>query len=58
MIDFKDAVMDITNGVGVNVVYDGVGKNALKSLECLSPLGMLVVLEILQETHHPWTHHC
>ena len=43
-IDFKDAVMDITNGVGVNVVYDGVGKKtALKSLECLSPLGMLVV---------------
>ncbi len=42
--DFKTAVMDYTNGSGVNVVYDGVGKDtALKSLECLSPLGMLVI---------------
>ncbi len=43
-VNFKDAVLDITNGAGVNVVYDGVGKNtALQSLECLSPLGMLVI---------------
>ena len=42
--NFKDAVMDITNGSGVNVVYDGVGKTtALESLDCLSPLGMLVL---------------
>ena len=41
---FKKEVMDITNGKGVNVVYDGVGKEtALESLECLSPLGMLVI---------------
>ncbi|MBF96117.1 MAG: Quinone oxidoreductase 1 [Alphaproteobacteria bacterium MarineAlpha9_Bin4] len=42
--NFVDAVMDITNGEGVNVVYDGVGKaTALKSLDCLAPLGMLVI---------------
>ena len=42
--NFLDKVLDITGGKGVNVVYDGVGKNtALKSLECLSPLGMLVL---------------
>ncbi|MBV68794.1 MAG: quinone oxidoreductase [Pelagibacterales bacterium] len=42
--NFKEAVLDYTNGAGVNVVYDGVGKNtALQSLDCLAPLGMLVV---------------
>ncbi len=42
--NFKEKVMDITNDKGVNVVYDGVGKNtAMQSLECLSALGMLVI---------------
>ena len=42
--NFKEAVLDYTKGAGVNVVYDGVGKNtALLGLDCLSPLGMLVV---------------
>ena len=42
--NFKEAVMEITKGVGVDVVYDGVGKDtALLGLECLSPLGMLVI---------------
>ena len=42
--NFKDAVLDYTNGLGVNVVYDGVGKDtALQSLDCLAPLGMLVI---------------
>jgi NADPH2:quinone reductase len=42
--NFKEAVMDYTKGMGVNVVFDGVGKNtALQSLECLAPLGMLVI---------------
>ena len=42
--NFKDAVLDYTKGAGVNVVYDGVGKDtALQSLDCLAPLGMLVV---------------
>ena len=39
----KQKVKEITNGVGVPVVYDGVGKNTLEgSLECLSIRGMFV----------------
>ena len=35
--------MEITNGKGVPVVYDGVGKTTLEgSLECLSTRGMMV----------------
>ena len=35
--NFKDAVLDYTNGLGVNVVYDGVGRDtALQSLDCLA----------------------
>ena len=42
--NFKEAVLDYTNGTGVDVVYDGVGKStALQSLDCLAPLGMLVI---------------
>ena len=41
--DFAKKVMEITNGKGVPVVYDGVGKNTLNgSLECLSVRGMMV----------------
>jgi len=41
---FVDVVKDITNGAGVPVVYDSVGKDtALLSLDCLSPLGFLVI---------------
>ncbi|MBH87730.1 MAG: quinone oxidoreductase [Pelagibacterales bacterium] len=41
---FVDRVKDITNGAGVPVVYDSVGKDtALLSLDCLSPLGLLVI---------------
>ena len=41
---FVDKVKDITNGKGVPVVYDSVGKNtALQSLDCLSSLGLLVI---------------
>ena len=41
--NFAEKVMEITNGKGVPVVYDGVGKNTLEgSLECLSIRGMLV----------------
>ena len=41
--NFAKRVLDITNGKGVPVVYDGVGKNTLEgSLECLSIRGMLV----------------
>ena len=42
--DFAEKVKEITNGEGVPVVYDSVGKDtALKSLDCLSPLGLLVI---------------
>ena len=41
--NFVDRVQEITDGVGVPVVYDGVGKDTLMdSMKCLSPRGMLV----------------
>ena len=40
---FSKKVLEITNGKGVPVVYDGVGKNTLEgSLECLGIRGMMV----------------
>ena len=45
--DFVEAVRDITGGVGVPVVYDSVGKDTFsKSLECLQPLGLMVLYGI------------
>ncbi len=42
--DFVKTVSDLTKGAGVSVVYDSVGKDTFnKSLECLAPLGMLVL---------------
>ncbi|HEY4540785.1 MAG TPA: quinone oxidoreductase [Noviherbaspirillum sp.] len=41
--NFVERVKDITNGQGVPVVYDSIGKDTfLGSLDCLSPLGMMV----------------
>ena len=41
--DFLTAVRRLTNGRGVDVVYDGVGKDtATRSLDCLAPRGMMV----------------
>ncbi|MDC0215803.1 quinone oxidoreductase [Candidatus Pelagibacter sp.] len=41
--DFTKKVLEITEGQGVPVVYDGVGKNTLKgSLQCLKTRGMMV----------------
>lgn len=41
--DFVARVQEITDGRGVNVVYDSVGESTfLKSLDCLRPLGMMV----------------
>ncbi len=38
-----EAVRELTNGQGVNVVYDSVGRDTLmQSLDCLAPLGLLV----------------
>ena len=40
---FSKKVLEITDGKGVPVVYDGVGKSTLESsLECLSVRGMMV----------------
>lgn len=42
--DFVARVKDITNGEGVPVVYDGVGKSTfLKSLDCLKSRGLMVI---------------
>ena len=41
--DFVARVMELTDGKGVPVVYDGVGKDTfMKSLDCLSMRGMMV----------------
>ncbi|MEK6949744.1 MAG: quinone oxidoreductase, partial [Nanoarchaeota archaeon] len=41
--NFEEKARKITNGNGVDVVYDSVGKNTFeKSLNCLKPRGMLV----------------
>tara|TARA_B100000686_G_scaffold206120_1_gene212958 strand:- start:32 stop:1003 length:972 start_codon:yes stop_codon:yes gene_type:complete len=41
--DFAKKVMEITDGKGVPVVYDGVGKSTFeKSIECLKVRGMMV----------------
>ena len=41
--NFAEKVLELTNGKGVPVVYDGVGKNTLKrSIECLSIRGTMV----------------
>ncbi|MCP3720974.1 quinone oxidoreductase [Paraburkholderia sp. CNPSo 3281] len=41
--DFTARVREITNGAGVPVVYDSIGKDTYtKSLDCLAPLGMFV----------------
>ena len=40
--DFVARVKEITNGKGVSVVYDSVGKDTfLKSLDCVSPFGLV-----------------
>ena len=41
--NFSEKVLEITNGKGVSVVYDGVGKSTLEgSLKCLCLRGMMV----------------
>ncbi len=42
--DFVAEVKRLTDGRGVDVVYDSVGKDTYeKSLDCVAPLGMLVI---------------
>lgn len=41
--DFAERTREITDGRGVDVVYDSVGKATfMKSLDCLRPMGMMV----------------
>ena len=41
--NFSEKVLEITDGKGVPVVYDGVGKSTLEgSLKCLSTRGMMI----------------
>jgi NADPH2:quinone reductase len=41
--NFTERVREITNGQGVAVVYDSVGKDTfMGSLDCLQPMGMMV----------------
>ncbi len=41
--DFAERVKEITDGAGVRVVYDSVGKDTFEgSLSCLAPKGMMV----------------
>lgn len=42
--DFHERVLHITGGAKVPVVYDSIGRDTFqKSLECLAPLGMMVM---------------
>jgi len=42
-VNFADRVREITDGRGVDVVYDSVGQATFdRSLDCLRPLGMMV----------------
>ena len=42
--NFVDKVKEITNGKGVPVVYDGIGKDTfVQGFDCLSPLGLMVI---------------
>ena len=42
-VDFVRKVRDLTEGKGVDVVMDGVGKDTfMGSLDCLRPLGMMI----------------
>ncbi len=41
--DFAERVRELTNGAGVDVVYDSVGRDTFpKSLDCLKPRGLFV----------------
>ena len=41
--DFVSKAKEITQGTGVDVVYDSVGQSTfMKSLDCLRPMGMMV----------------
>lgn len=42
--DFSEAVLNLTDGKGVHVIYDGVGQATFhKGLDCLRPRGMMAL---------------
>ncbi len=52
--DFADAVKRLTNGRGVDVVYDSVGQTTFdKSLDCLRPRGYMVIFGQSSGPVHP-----
>ncbi|MGI3168532.1 quinone oxidoreductase family protein [Pseudooceanicola sp. C21-150M6] len=41
--DFAARVMELTDGTGADVIYDGIGKSAFRaSLDCIRPRGMVI----------------
>ncbi len=41
--DFADRVLELTEGRGADVIYDGVGKTTFRrSLDCIKPRGMVI----------------
>ena len=45
--NFADAILDATNGDGVDVVYDSIGKDTFAdSVRCLQPLGTLCLFGV------------
>eukprot|EP00850_Spirogloea_muscicola_P025001 SM001943S05347 [mRNA] locus=s1943:41:1590:- [translate_table: standard] len=49
-VDFMEQVMEVTDGKGVSVVFDSVGKETVAmSLACLAPRGMLVGLSCVKQ---------
>ncbi len=43
-VDFEEEIKRLTDGKGVNVVYDSVGQTTFeKSIACLKPRGMMVL---------------
>jgi NADPH:quinone reductase len=56
--DFEAEIKRITNGRGVDVVYDSIGADTFeKSLNVLRPLGMMVSLALARRAAlcHRWT---
>lgn len=45
--NFADAILDATNGHGVDVIYDSIGKDTFEdSVRCLQPLGTLCLFGV------------
>ncbi|XP_068730508.1 quinone oxidoreductase 1-like isoform X2 [Montipora capricornis] len=52
--DFVDEVKRITEGKGVNVIYDGIGKSTFsKGFDCLAKQGIMVSFGVISGTPDP-----